>query len=240
MIHIVSIVEKSYLARRALRVEAGWHWSRLACHAALAEMQRTAARRARAALAAVAAASAAEAPALKPHRLSASVIIAAAANALPPGAASSSGSGADYKICLLQRTAKSTFMPDVMVFPGGAVDSEDVSVAEALLGSANDVATVTAVAAAREAFEESGIVVADTPDDAPPVSLSAEACASWRERVHDDASQFVAFLAEQGAKPALEELTPLCSFITPDMEHDRLPKVRTAQRTSYTDILAIR
>ena len=103
-------------------------------------------------------AAAAAAAAIKPHRLSASVIIAAAvspqqsaaacdlpahvdkiscvkqADALPGAAAAASADGADFKICLLQRTAKSSFMPDVMVFPGGAVDAEDAAVATELLG----------------------------------------------------------------------------------------------------------
>eukprot|EP01043_Picozoa_sp_COSAG02_P023961 COSAG02_NODE_1295_length_13400_cov_5.691828_13_plen_331_part_00 len=125
---------------------------------------------------------------------------------------------ADYKVCLLQRTSKSTFMPDVMVFPGGAVDRKDVAVARALVGK-DDIHAVTATAAAREAFEESGIVVADTP-----FSLSPAACSRWRKEVHDDASQFVKFYGEHGAALSLSQLTPLCSFITPDMEHDRLPK----------------
>jgi len=161
-------------------------------------------------------------PLLKPHRLSASVIVAASAQSLPPGASTNGGgsseSGADYKVCLLQRAAKSTFMPDVMVFPGGAVDSADVAVAEALVGS-SDLNAVTAVAAAREAFEESGIGIADSP-----VHLSHADCARWRTEVQGDASQFVRFYEQYGASLGLSQLTPLCSFITPDMEHARLPK----------------
>lgn len=237
-------------------------------------MQRTAALRARGATLPMAATD--TCTGIKPHRLSASVIIAASSKSLPPAAvaghigartsictfsghhyhtytgqrirsniifvnwltdlsicsssnkfsrvcaletgSSSTADDADYKICMLQRAAKSTFMPDVMVFPGGAVDSEDLAVAQALSGSA-DIGTVTAVAAAREAFEESGIVVAETP-----VALSTQACLHWRSKVHSDASQFVEFLREHDVAVGLGQLTPLCSFITPDMEHDRLPK----------------
>lgn len=144
-------------------------------------------------------------------------VIAAAADALP-GELSQTAGDADYKIALLQRTAKSSFMPDVMVFPGGSVDAQDAAVAESLVGD-TAVSSVTAVAACREAFEESGIVVAE---DA--VALSEADCASWRERVHGDASEFVPFCREHSIRPDIGQLEPICSFITPDMEHDRLPK----------------
>lgn len=170
----------------------------------------------------VRAAASAAAAAIKPHRLSASVIIAAASDSLPGSDATTptADGSADFKICLLQRTAKSSFMPDVMVFPGGAVDAEDVAVARELLGDGAVNVAVTALAACRESFEESGIVCGTDKE----ISLSPEACATWRERVHDDASEFVAFYKEHDAVPDLSQLTPLCSFITPDMEHDRLPK----------------
>ena len=45
-----------------------------------------------------------------------------------------------------------------------------------------------------------------------------------RERVHGDASEFVPFCREHSIRPAITQLEPICSFITPDMEHDRLPK----------------
>ena len=144
-------------------------------------------------------------------------VIAASADALP-GELSQTAGDADYKIALLQRTAKSSFMPDVMVFPGGSVDAQDAAVAESLVGD-TAVSSVTAVAACREAFEESGIVVAE---DA--VALSEADCASWRERVHGDASEFVPFCREHSIRPDIGQLEPICSFITPDMEHDRLPK----------------
>ena len=47
----------------------------------------------------------------KPHRLSASVVIAAAADALPVAASAATDGGADYRICLVRRAARASFMP---------------------------------------------------------------------------------------------------------------------------------
>ena len=116
-----------------------------------------------------------------------------------------------------------------MVFPGGAVDNGDVAAAEALAGAA-DPAAVINVAACREAFEEAGVLIATNGAGntaGPP--LSAEACALWRRRVHDrdgGAAEFVKLCSEHGLRLPRGDgsLTPLCSFITPDAEHARLPK----------------
>eukprot|EP01052_Picozoa_sp_SAG31_P050233 SAG31_NODE_11372_length_1037_cov_1.729211_1_plen_208_part_01 len=157
---------------------------------------------------------------LKPHRLSASVVIAAKSSALPePHSLSQRGAPCDYKICMLQRAAKSTFMPDVMVFPGGAVDAADAAVTNTVAGR-SDVASVTSFAACREAFEESGIVIAN----GPVRKLSGSTSAEWRSRVQRSPEAFADFYEWAQLQPDFSRLTRLCSFITPDAEHARLSK----------------
>lgn len=67
------------------------------------------------------------------------------------------------EIFMVRRNAASVWLPDVYVFPGGAVDAEDRdAAAHALLrGSAGDVDPSFVVTAARETFEEVGLLFAD-------------------------------------------------------------------------------
>lgn len=81
-----------------------------------------------------------------------------------------------------QRGAKAAFMPNKFVFPGGAVDAEDSAVplarslpalcAERLCeASARDIAHPLAVAAIRELWEETGLILGQPgtwPGDVPP------------------------------------------------------------------------
>ncbi|GAC1542452.1 MAG: NUDIX hydrolase [Candidatus Velthaea sp.] len=66
------------------------------------------------------------------------------------------------EIFMLRRSAKSTFVPDVYVFPGGRVDSVD-RLPEASVRVAGDTAPLESAyvyAAARETFEEAGLLFA--------------------------------------------------------------------------------
>ncbi|MBK7824046.1 NUDIX hydrolase [Nannocystis sp.] len=79
----------------------------------------------------------------RPPRPAATVILLRAA----PG-------GAPPAIFMLRRSARSPFMPDALVFPGGAVDAAD--------GPAGSDAAYEA-AARRECSEEAGVVLGDRP-----------------------------------------------------------------------------
>jgi 8-oxo-dGTP pyrophosphatase MutT (NUDIX family) len=64
------------------------------------------------------------------------------------------------EVLMIRRHAKSTFVPDAWVFPGGVVDATDYD-----LGDGTELGTMR-VAAARELFEESGIWLGATLTDA--------------------------------------------------------------------------
>lgn len=155
----------------------------------------------------------------KPWRLSSSVVILAPRVAVPDCEYTNpAGDGFDYCVCCVKRAARSTFMPDTMVFPGGAVDAEDRALASALLCDDSLNAAIRC-AAVREAFEESGVGILD-----PAPAMDSVSCDEWRKKVHKDASQFRELCQATGALPACGSLHYWCSFITPDMEHDRQPK----------------
>lgn len=160
----------------------------------------------------------------KPWRLSASVVVLAPYSSVPTcelsavAPAQDSVGSFDYRVCCLKRAAKASFMPDAMVFPGGAVDINDKPSAIELLDSDSVDATLHC-AAVREVFEESGIGIFEPPLSLPSVELQA-----WRKRVHADASQLRSLCSACKAKPSARYLHHWCSFITPDFEHSRLKK----------------
>ena len=68
------------------------------------------------------------------------------------------------QVFMVRRHADSAFLPDRYVFPGGRVDDADRDAARRRLrGSAGDVDPAYAMTAARETFEEVGLLFADGP-----------------------------------------------------------------------------
>ncbi len=65
-------------------------------------------------------------------------------------------------VYMTRRSARSRFVPDAYVFPGGAVDPEDreIAAASGLFGSAGSIGAELSAAAIRELFEEAGILLA--------------------------------------------------------------------------------
>ena len=157
----------------------------------------------------------------KKWRPSSSVIIAAPSSAVPAitGLDVPEDPVTDYKVCLVRRAPKSTFMASVSVFPGGAIDPVDKEMATQLCGRCDDEA-VAMVAAAREAFEESGVAIAS----ASFRDLSGAEISEWRAKIRVNPCMLAELYAKFGAAPALSQMHKVCSFITPDMEHKRLKK----------------
>lgn len=70
-------------------------------------------------------------------------------------------------VLMIRRHARSSFVPDAWVFPGGAVDPLDHEVAAEI--ATPSTLDVMRVAAARETLEESGIWLGQPLDDAEPL-----------------------------------------------------------------------
>lgn len=111
-----------------------------------------------------------------------------------------------------QRGAKASFMPSKYVFPGGALDPEDLALA-ARFGPAAadhatlkrhspaDVAAALPLAAIRETFEETGVVIGQP--DAGAGALAAETSGSWAE------------FFNAGLLPATQSLSFIFRAVTP-------------------------
>jgi 8-oxo-dGTP pyrophosphatase MutT (NUDIX family) len=105
----------------------------------------------------------------------------------------------EAEVFLLRRHRKSSFMAQSFVFPGGAVDEgEDAR-----------------LAAARELFEEAGVLLTSTP-------ASPEVLAGLRAQLAEQGSAALASLLDgAGLALDLDALTPFSHWITPSAESKR-------------------
>lgn len=143
---------------------------------------------------------------------------------LRPGA-----TGGAPEVLLLRRHTRAGFAADAWVFPGGVVDAADRTLSparwtgvdpEALAartGVAPDLVVGQHVAAVREAFEESGLLLA-LHGDGSPVALDEPWVAPLRAALNDrqaDAAAFADALAEHDVVLDLGRLTYHSRWITP-------------------------
>jgi glyoxylase-like metal-dependent hydrolase (beta-lactamase superfamily II)/8-oxo-dGTP pyrophosphatase MutT (NUDIX family) len=127
------------------------------------------------------------------------------------------------EIFMMQRTLKASFVAGAYVFPGGAVDPGDQDACWSGSGGLDDASASRIlgmengglaywVAAVRECFEESGLLLASdaagkTPDAAELAALRARAAAGELD--------FNALCRERGLFPALSSLRYFSHWITP-------------------------
>lgn len=121
------------------------------------------------------------------------------------------------EVLLLQRQARSGFMPRMWVFPGGRVDDADLALTDDLLSGPvpslpwpSEVARGLVVAAARETLEEAGVWLGDGAlgdDDARAVHAGRETLAGALRRT--------------GGRLAPDRLRPWARWITPEGEGRR-------------------
>jgi len=109
-----------------------------------------------------------------------------------------------FEVFLLRRHRKASFMASAFVFPGGATELEE------------DART----AAARELFEEAGVLLAkaDAPVDSTTMELPIQA--QLRRRILDGANAAAA-LALAGLAWSTDVLVPWAHWITPSIESKR-------------------
>ena len=107
------------------------------------------------------------------------------------------GAGGAAELFLVRREAKAAFMARSFVFPGGVRDGEEDPRATA----------------ARELFEESGVLLADRPVDAAVVAALR---ARWVA-----GESFDDLLAGAGLRLDLERLVPFAHWVTPSAERRR-------------------
>lgn len=136
---------------------------------------------------------------------------------------------ASPEVLLVERSVKSEFLPKLYVFPGGRVDLEDTelidrlegadatSVGEQLPSHPTELALSFFVAAIRETYEESGIVLARRAGQSELVGADvAEALAPYRLAVQDHAHSFREIVESEDLVLAADQLAVHGHWITPE------------------------
>lgn len=103
------------------------------------------------------------------------------------------------EVFLLRRHRKASFMSSAFVFPGGTADPGE---------------TDPRYTAARELFEEAGVLLVDR-------DISSDVREAWRAELHDGTRAFDAMLADEDASVDLDALGYFAHWITPSIEKKR-------------------
>lgn len=141
------------------------------------------------------------------------------------------------EVLLMRRHRRAGFVPGAYVFPGGRVDGSDASPAaiERLDGlgpadaerrldlvGADPPAIAYYLAALREAFEETGILVGTRSDGThPPTAAEDARVDAVREELMSDRIDFAETLSRLGCRIAGDEVEYLAHWITPEPEPRR-------------------
>lgn len=128
----------------------------------------------------------------------------------------------ELEVLMIKRHEESAFAGGALVFPGGRVDPNDSSPAwrehAAGLDSGRGAFQVAAI---REAFEESGVLIARGPDGRLLSAEAAREFAPWRQRVEHDDGHFLEFVRKERLSLACDRLTLFAHWVPPAGMHAR-------------------
>lgn len=132
------------------------------------------------------------------------------------------------ELYMLRRSSRSAFLPEMFVFPGGAVDAEDAELARTLLLREPEMPVpgrepsdpAFEVAALREAFEESGMLLA-ARIDGTAAALDPQELRDGRAALHAGATSFAELLGALGVALDARNLWHFSHWITPPSEGRR-------------------
>jgi 8-oxo-dGTP pyrophosphatase MutT (NUDIX family) len=137
-------------------------------------------------------------------------------------------------VFLMRRHRAMEFVGGVVVFPGGGVDDRDRNADIAWygpppawwarrFGTDEDLALALVCAAARETFEESGVLFAGPGhgDGEPGIVANAGVYARQRAALADNSLSFGDFLRDAGLVLRADLLRPWANWVTPEEERTR-------------------
>lgn len=132
------------------------------------------------------------------------------------------GGTTNPQVLMIVRNAKTVFAGGALVFPGGSVDQADHDLAGDIAGTYPHLTAeelTVRIAAIRETFEESGILLACTGDGTPVApDRAADLVKACRG---SDGPDFRAAIREGGLLPAVDSLIPFARWITPPIRPKR-------------------
>jgi 8-oxo-dGTP pyrophosphatase MutT (NUDIX family) len=136
------------------------------------------------------------------------------------------------EVFLMRRHSQMDFVAGVMVFPGGGVDDRDRNADIAWygpepswwaqrLGVDTDLAEALVCAAARETFEESGVLFAGPADDPDQIVGDASVYTESRAALANNSLSFADFLRSEKLVLRADLLRPWANWVTPKEERTR-------------------
>ena len=149
---------------------------------------------------------------------------------------SSSTGPTALEVFLMRRHAAMEFAAGMTVFPGGGVDDRDRDAGLAgngawygpepswwaeRFGIATDLAEALVCAAARETFEESGVLFAGSADDPDGIVSDASVYHKSRAALEDRSLSFADFLRAENLVLRADLLRPWSNWVTPKEERTR-------------------
>jgi len=133
------------------------------------------------------------------------------------------GASEEIEVFMMVRHHEIEFSSGALVFPGGSVDASDREIIERPElysdGEGADAAALSfKIAAIRETFEESGILLARPrgSNDFVAAKQAADIAASHRVALAERKTTFSRILDETGMVLALDELVPYAHWVTPE------------------------
>jgi 8-oxo-dGTP pyrophosphatase MutT (NUDIX family) len=138
----------------------------------------------------------------------------------------------EIEVFLMHRHSQMDFVAGVMVFPGGGVDDRDRNADIAWagpepswwagrLGVATDLAEALVCAAARETFEESGVLFAGPASDPDGIVDDASVYRESRLALANHSLSFADFLRTEKLVLRADLLRPWANWVTPKEERTR-------------------
>jgi 8-oxo-dGTP pyrophosphatase MutT (NUDIX family) len=142
------------------------------------------------------------------------------------------GLAREIEVFLMRRHSAMDFVAGVMVFPGGGVDDRDRNADidwsgpdpkwwAGRLGVEPDLAEALVCAAARETFEESGVLFAGPADDPDGIVGDASIYRESRLALADKSLSFGEFLRRENLVLRADLLRPWANWVTPKEERTR-------------------
>ena len=133
------------------------------------------------------------------------------------------------EILLLHRVKTSSSFPSAHVFPGGNVSKDDGNIPAPTEDARHRDSTTYRMAAIRECFEESGILLAKKKGSQSLLQVEERDRENARHAIHEGKLNFQAWVDQMGGSPDLDGLTPFTRWVTPT----NVPKRFTTQMYLY-------
>ncbi|MGZ8818557.1 MAG: NUDIX hydrolase [Mycobacterium sp.] len=144
----------------------------------------------------------------------------------------SAGLAREIEVFLMRRHSAMDFVAGVMVFPGGGVDDRDRNADIAWYGPEpawwaeqfgveSDLAEALVCAAARETFEESGVLFAGPAGDPDGIVDDASVYGGARAALANHSLSFAEFLQRENLVLRADLLRPWANWVTPKEERTR-------------------